>query len=60
MARTLRGHMTNTPSRTVKVRTYHIKRALKFVGDDKEFPSLSQLTTRALDEFVTNLEASQK
>lgn len=61
MPRLHRGNVNEAVRQhNVKIRTYQIRRALRFVGADKRFPSLSQLASRALEEFVDKLEASEK
>lgn len=60
MSRLHIGNMNDaTALHNVKIRTYQIRRAMRFVGAGKRFPSLSQLATRALEEFVDKLEAEK-
>ena len=51
-------HMSYIMPKTtaVKVLNYHLVRAHEFVGDDKQFPSLSQLASRAVSDLCDKLE----
>ena len=43
----------------VKILDYHVNRARKFVGENKPYPSLSQLASRALSDICDKLEEKQ-
>lgn len=51
----------NSPqSSPVKILNYLMKDALKFVGKNKPFPSLSQLVNTSVREYLPKLKVKKK
>jgi len=47
-------------SSPVKILNYHIKRTREFVGENKPFPSMSQLASKAVDDLCSKLETKKE